>query len=175
MDDVLKDYKAYQDAEAEFRDFAAGRDAEIQERVALRLLTPDELKEYQNLQAVVAPSEEQKRKMEQLRAVAQARESELKALAALSNPTDDEKKRLADLQELAAKSAPEIQELRTRAREEVNARNKELSDKIERTIQQALAAVAKDKRLDLVLDKQLVLWGGVDITADLKAKLAGAP
>ena len=175
MAKVLSTYKEFQESDRQYKDFLRERQGQYAERATLRLLRPGELKEYQNLKAVTAPTEEQKSRMEQLRAVAETRETELRSLLSEANPTDEQKTRRAELQDLARKSDPELEELRKRMNDEVDQRNKELSDTLNRKIEAALAVVARDKRLDFVLAKDAVLWGGVDITDDLLAKLnAGA-
>jgi outer membrane protein len=171
MAKVLDEYKEFKDADAEYKKLLAARQAQLQDRMAVRLLSADELKEYQNLQAVVAPSDEQKKRMEQLRAVAQTREDELTGLQRVTSPTEDQKKRLAELQGLGDKSSQEISQLQQRLSDEINARNKELSEKLNKKIEAALEAVAKDKRMDYILAKDAVLYGGRDLTNEVLAKL----
>lgn len=173
MLDIVKiqdQFKEFQQATAQFNAFARERQAEVIERAGLRLLNADELKEYQNLKAVVAPSEEQKLRIEQIRAVAETRENELKMLQTAANPTDEQKKRLAELDNLAQASQPEIDALRERVGKEIDDRRGELSERLRQKIDSAAAAVMKEKRIDLVLDKQIV-FGGVDVTGDVLAKL----
>lgn len=171
MTKVLDGYKEFKDSDEEYKRFLADRQQQLQERNTVRLLREDEMKEYQNLKAVAAPTEEQKRRLEQLRAVAETRENELNSLSRLPTPNDDEKKRLSELKASADQSSTEIEQLQKRLSDEINARNKELSDKLNRKIESALAAVAREKRVDFILAKDAVLYGGRDLTNDVLTKL----
>jgi len=171
MDKVLSEYKEFQASDADYKKFITERQQQLQERISVSLLTEDEMKEYQNLKAVTAPTPEQKQRQEQLRATAETREKEFNDLQSAAAPTDEQKKRLAELQALADKSSKEVQDLQKRLTDEANQRNKELSEKLNQRIETALAAVAKEKRVDFILAKSAVLYGGRDITADVLAKL----
>jgi len=177
MPKVLDGYNEFKDLDQQYKAFLAERQQQLQERMAVRLLSKDELKEYQNLKATAAPSEQQKQRMEELRKVAEARENELATLSRLPNLTENEKKRLSDLNATADGSAAEVEQLQKRLSDEIGARNKELSDKLQKKIEAALAAIAKEKRVDVILAKEAVLYGGRDLTSDVLAKLnaPGAP
>jgi len=168
---VLDEYREFQESDAEYKQFLRERQQQLQERMSVRLLLEEELREYRNLKALAAPTEEQKRKIEQLRAVAEARHNELDALLRVAGPTDEQKQRLGELQALADKADQEIIELQKRLSEEINQRNKELSERLNQKIEAALAAVAREKRLDFILAKDSVLYGGRDVTEDVLAKL----
>jgi Skp family chaperone for outer membrane proteins len=175
MAKVLDGYKEFKSSDAEYKAFLTERQQQLQERMSVRMLGDDEMKEYQNLKSVTAPTAEQKQRLEQLRAVAETREKELTDLQSVASPTDEQKKRMADLAAVADKSTKEIEDLQKRLSDEINQRNKELSEKLNSRIESALAAVAKDKRVDFILAKDAVLYGGRDLTDDVLAKLnAGA-
>ena len=171
MSKVLDQYKEFQASDQQYKAFLRERQMQLAERASVRLLNPEEIKEYQNLKQVTAPSEEQKRRMDELKAVAESREKEFSALQAVTGPSEEQQQRLAELNELQEKSSPELAKMEESAREEINQRNKELSDKLNKSIEAALAAVAKDKRLDSVFTKDAVLYGGLDITDAVLAKL----
>lgn len=174
MAKVLEGYKDFKDSDQQYKTFLAERQQQLDEGMAVRLLSEEELKEYQNLKAVAAPADDQKQRLEQLRAVAETRENELNSLSRLTSPSEEEKKRLSDLKTLADKSSAEIEQLQKRLSDEINARNKELSEKLNQKIESALAAVAKDKRVEFILAKDAVLYGGRDLTNDILTKLNAA-
>lgn len=174
MAKVLEGYKEYQDSDAQYKQFLRDRQQQLQERMSVSLLSEEELREYQNLKAVQAPTEEQKKRLEQLLAVAETRESELNELARLPTPSPEEKQRLDDLRAQADKSSKEIEELQKQLSDEINQRNKELSESLNSKIESALAAVAKEKHVDYILSKDAVLFGGRDLTNDALAKLNGS-
>jgi len=175
MSKVLDGYKEFQASDQQYKAFLRERQVQLAERASLRLLNPQELKEYQNLKQVTAPSDEQKRRIEELKAVADTREKELTGLQAVTTPTEEQQKRLAELNDLQEKSNAELAQMEESARAEINQRNKELSDQLNKKIEAVLAAVAKDKRFDLVLAKDAVLYGGLDITDAVLAKLNAPP
>lgn len=171
MAKVLEGYTEFQASDAEYKQFLRDRQGQLQQRMSVRLLRDDELKEYQNLTSVVAPTDDQKRRLEELRALAEKRENELNGLSRLSDPTPEEKQRLTELQAVADKADEEISGLQQRLADEINQRNKELSEKLNQKIEAALAAVAREKRVDYILSKDAVLYGGRDLTDEVLAKL----
>ena len=54
-----------------------------------------------------------------------------------------------------------------RRKEEIRTKKEDLEKRVETAVQ----AIAKQKGLDIVINKQLVLFGGIDVTADVIAKL----
>lgn len=56
-------------------------------------------------------------------------------------------------------------------RDELLRYNEELSSRIENEVLETTKAVAKQLRIDVVLDKQAVLFGGMDITSLVLSKL----
>lgn len=175
MAKVLDGYKEFQDSDKIYKDFLRERQQQLQDRMSVSLLSDAELKEYQNIKAATAPTQEQKQRLEQLKAVAEARQNELDTLSRATNPTDAEKQRLAELKALSDKSSADISQLQQRMSDEIAKRNKELSENLNKKIESALAAVAAEKRLDYILAKDAVLFGGRDVTSDVLAKLSPAP
>lgn len=73
----------------------------------------------------------------------------------------------AELRKLQEKYLAEIKPMQSRGRELVTSLQKKLKGRIE----SAIHAVAKQKGMEMVYDKQAVLFGGTDITRDVATKL----
>ena len=76
------------------------------------------------------------------------------------------------------KSADEVAKMQRRfeaelkpKKDRVEALDRELSANIKRKIEGVIAEVAKSKGIATVLDKQVVLYGGVDLTDDVVRRL----
>lgn len=68
--------------------------------------------------------------------------------------------------EIIAQAKAEEEKL-SRRKEEIRKKKEELEKKVEAAVQD----IAKQKGLDIVINKQLVLFGGVDVTSEVIAKL----
>jgi outer membrane protein len=82
--------------------------------------------------------------------------------------TDTELKKMQDgfQKELEAKRA-KLEELKDSKQKELEEMSKKLKVQVEDTIK----AVAKEKQIDIVVDKQAVLFGGTDLTEDVIKKM----
>lgn len=64
------------------------------------------------------------------------------------------------------------QSLMTKYEQEIAEKDKELTEKLVADIQASMKKIAEQKKLTVILDKQVVLWGGVDITEDIVKDIA---
>lgn len=78
----------------------------------------------------------------------------------------------------AGKSEAEINKMQKKYEDDlkpkkarVEALDRELSGKIKKQIESVIAQVAKSKGIPTVVDKQVILYGGTDITSDVLARL----
>lgn len=86
-------------------------------------------------------------------------------------------KKLEDARK-AGKSTDEINKMQKRYEDElkpkkqrVEALDRDLSGKIKKQIESVIGQVAKAKGIPTVVDKQVILYGGTDLTNDVLAKL----
>lgn len=89
----------------------------------------------------------------------------------------DDQKKLEEAKK-AKKPEDEIAKMQKRFEEDlkpkksrVEALDRELSGKIKKDIEQVIADVAKSKGIATVLDKQVVLYGGVDLSDEVLKRL----
>ena len=168
---MLDEFQAYQDAQKGFQGFVDEREAKLSKEGLLRVVTPQEKKEYDDLGAVPAPSDQQKQRMKDIEKLSQDREKEMVSLQATTAPTPEQQKRLEELRGIAAPRDKELQDLRVSLRKEVTAKEDELMKPLQDRIDKALDELMKEQRLAVVLRKEVVLRGGLDITSKLLAKL----
>jgi Skp family chaperone for outer membrane proteins len=80
----------------------------------------------------------------------------------------------ADLQKMQEKFQKELEDKRTSAQEASEKKQKELEEmsvKLKADVENAIKDVATEKKLEAVVDKQAVLFGGTDITEDVIKKI----
>jgi Skp family chaperone for outer membrane proteins len=168
---LLDDFTAYQDAAKVYQQYVQDREDRLRREVALRMLTADEKKEYDDLRAVPAPTDQQKQRMAALEKLADDREAEFQKLQSTATLTDEQKTRLDELRTISGARSKELQDLQTSLRNEVSKKDDELMKPLEEKIKAALGEIAKERNFVVVLRKENVLYGGVDITSALLAKL----
>ena len=79
-----------------------------------------------------------------------------------------------ELKKMQEKFQKELEDLRKKAQEASEKKQKdleEMSNKLKTQVEDAIKDVAKDKKLEVVVDKQAVLFGGMDITDDVIKKI----
>ena len=79
-----------------------------------------------------------------------------------------------ELMKLREKFEKEIYEQRTKAQNLVKTKQSQLEDgreKLKKEVDKAIKDIAGEKKIDVIFDKQAVLFGGMDITDDVSKKL----
>ncbi|HEY9765726.1 MAG TPA: OmpH family outer membrane protein [Chroococcales cyanobacterium] len=74
-----------------------------------------------------------------------------------------------ELEKLRSKYTTELGQMRDRAQK----LNAQLSQKVKGMVEVAIRQISAQKKLDLVIDKQAVFFGGLDITPEVIKKLNG--
>lgn len=80
----------------------------------------------------------------------------------------------AELQKMQEKFQKELEDKRKKAQDTSDSKQKELetmSVKLKSDVETAIKDVASEKKLEVVVDKQAVLFGGTDITEDVIKKI----
>lgn len=104
--------------------------------------------------------------------MAQRQQIEKEAQASGGNPSEELKARFAAFQEKARKFEQQMMELEKKRRdtlEELGRKEAELLKPIEQTIKTKVDAIAKERGLDLVLDKRFAIYASdaTDLTAEV--------
>lgn len=175
MDRVSAEYKGMQSLNAQFQDFQRQQEEQIQRRQRARLLSDEELREYLDLCTTAAPTEARDTRLTELEKLSDDRSRRLMELTQKSDRSAGEESEFQLLDERHKRRAQELDALQTDARKAVLAKYEEFTRIIQDSLNAAVRAVAEEKKLQLVLRKEVVLYGGLEITEDVIAKLNAAP
>jgi len=168
---VLTDYKAYQQASEQYKAFRTERQAKLDEAANTRLLDEKEQKEYQDLKVVAARTQTQNDRMKELLGLTDLRLKEWDTLRTLPQRDAQQEARFKDLQAQADKTNQAVQVLKTALDKEINDQADKLMKPIDEKISTALAKVAGQEHLIAIVQKESVLYGGKDVTANVLAEL----
>ena len=135
------------------------------------MLTDAERQEFVDLSAMGAPTEARTQRLKELRELSDEREQRLLELGKKDECTEEE---TAERQELEARYEARMAELAALQAEMKASRvgkYEELSKLVADGVDNAIKAAAEEQKLALVLRKDSVMYGGVDITEAVLAKL----
>ena len=171
MERVAVEYQEMQRLNQEFQDFQRNQEIELQEKHTTRLLTDAERQEFVDLSAMGAPTEARTQRLKELRELSDEREQRLLELGKKDECTEEE---TAERQELEARYEARVTALAALQAEMKASRvgkYEELSKLVADGVDNAIKAAAEEQKLALVLRKDSVMYGGVDITEAVLAKL----
>lgn len=176
MDKLAAGYVGMQDLNQQFQQFRAERDADLERKHKARLLDDEEQREFLDLATVAAPTEQRDKRLKELEDLSNQRERRLFTLREKKDRSAEEEAEFQQLNSIYEKRMSELAQLQRERDEAVTAKYAELSKVITDSVDAAVKAVAEEQKLGMVFRKEVVLWGGVDITDDVLAKLnAPAP
>ncbi len=172
---VGAEYKAMRDLNEQFQRFQADQEEALQLRHKTRLLDDEERQEFLDLCQVAAPTEARDERLAELEKLSDTRERERFELRRKVDCTEQEEARLKQLDALYDRRMEELAALEADVRQSRIARWEELTKLLTESVNGAVKGIAEQKRLTLVVRKETVLFGGVDITEELLAKLNATP
>ena len=176
MGRVEEEYRGMQDLNQQFQEFQREQEREFETRRITRALYEEERQEFLDLLQMGAPTDEREARLAELEALSDQRERRLVELDQMPARSPEQEQDYQAIKELYDKRVAELAALQASIREARVAKYEELSKVIADSITGAVKAVAEEKKLPLVLRKDVVLYGGSDITDEVLAKLnAGAP
>jgi outer membrane protein len=138
-----------------------------------KLLSAEELNELFLLLGKPNQTDKDKERIKELQDQEKALDAELKDLQAKKEPNNQEKARQKELQDRQASADDAVQKLLEQAKAQFDEKNKALTQEVRNDILKAIEDVSKQKNLTMVLDKNALLYGGVDITQLVIDKLNG--
>lgn len=156
--------KKYEDMKTQFEE-------QIEELNRTRYLNKAELEELKTLRAKPKASDAEKKRIETLEAQSDNLDREFSKLAGTEKLTDDEQKRLTAIDGMRKNGINALQEEANKRRTQLASLQGEVLDGMQGKILKKVEEVAENKELILVLDRQAVLSGGQDLTADVLRKL----
>lgn len=168
---MSSEYTGTKQSQAELDTFQQSLRKQLEDREAIRFLDDKERQEVATLRAVASPNPEQKKRLDDLLATSKARADQLRALQQNPNKSDSEKADFDRLSKLSTTTDDDLDTLGGQLDDQLHAKGDELSKKLTDTVLAAITDVAKQKAYTVVLDKQAVLYGGIDLTDDVMKKL----
>ncbi|MBI2298782.1 MAG: OmpH family outer membrane protein [Armatimonadetes bacterium] len=177
MERVFKEYKLYAQLVEEFNNFANKLVNRAEQRAKRYGLLLDE--EWNRLVELLekgpnaTPAE--KDEIAKLEKVNNDRDQELANLDGKPQLTDDEKKRYGELVSKRTQARQGIDDYKNKVQQQIKDRDDELTAQIYAKIEAAVAKVAADKKLSMVVVSKYVLFGGIDVTDDVLKVLNTAP
>jgi Skp family chaperone for outer membrane proteins len=135
------------------------------------MLDENEIKELIELKTKDNPSDKDKARIKELEDIERARDAELKALQETKEPNEQQKARQKVLSDMQQKSKDTGSALARDYEGQLQSKMQELNTKAENDLREAINKVAQAKAITVVIAKEAVLFGGIDITDEVIAKL----
>jgi len=168
---ILADYTEYVKAEEKYQEFFKESQDKLDRAAKNLLLNDAEKQELQDLRDSAALSGEQKERMEELLRLTDQRYKEWDTLRLRPERNDEDEARFQELSDVLKTRNEELQQLKEDLEKDRKTKADELMEPINQKIDDALAEVAKKQKLIAILDKDSVLYGGKDVTANVLAEL----
>jgi Skp family chaperone for outer membrane proteins len=173
MEQLGRDYRQMQELNQQFQDFQAEQERRLKQTYETRLLTEAEAQEYSDLSSTAAPTETNKKRLQELQALSGTREQRLQELQGKETRTPEEDSEMQQWNTLYQQRMVELTKLRDELEKSRQTRFSELNKVITDNVNSAIKAVAEAQKLAVVLRKEMVLYGGEDITSAVLLKLNG--
>ena len=171
MERVAIEYQEMQRLNQEFQGFQRTQETELQEKHTTRLLTDAERQEFMDLLAMGAPTEARTQRLSELRDLSDEREQRLLELGKKDECTEEEAAERQELETRYEARMAELAALQVEMKASRVAKYEELSELVADSVDNAIKAAVEEQKLALVLRKDSVMYGGVDITEAVLAKL----
>ncbi len=170
---AFTEYNITKTSNAEITKQAAAFKLDLDTRSINKLMTEAEINELIKLKVKTPATDADKKRIDELEKLSKQRDEELNTLSNKTDPSEQERGRLRELRDLGNKNEASARTAADDYNQQLEKRQKELSDKITSDIQAAIAKVAQQKGLATVVDKIAVLYGGIDVTEDVIKVLNG--
>ena len=139
-------------------------EASLNQARETRFLTDAERKRVDDLRAKTKPTEKDKAELTTLLGKSDEIQKEFEELAQKTNTNALEKQRLADLNGMMSQAGARLRTQLTTAQQQVQEIEGELRVKTREQLLKIVAEVAKDEKVDVIVDRSAILFGGLDLT-----------
>lgn len=140
----------------------------LQNLQANLLLKDDERQElYGVITSATAPTEAQQKRVQDITALSQQRAQELATLRQKPAPSETEKLALDQYTQMETKSREALQGLAQQLDAQLQDRLQKSRQEVRTQVKDAIAAVAKEKKITLVFDTEAVLFCDNDLTDEV--------
>ena len=172
---IMSEAKPVSTLQAEFNQTRNGQRRQLNDLYAGRLLDDKERTELENLQKLAAPSAAQRNRIAALSKISDDREQELGRLMRLENPNDADRARRTQMTNWLERQNQRAMQLRTSLDQSAEKQWGDLNLRARDMILAAIRTVAQDRGIEVVVDRQAVLFGieGRDLTEAVLQRLNG--
>jgi Skp family chaperone for outer membrane proteins len=171
--DKLKQTQEWQVMVKQFEDQRAKFRTEMTDLTKVRYLTEQERAEFTNLKAKPKPSDSENARIKDLEGKSNKLDQEFQTLAGLEKPTAEQEARLKDIQKTRETALEMLKDEEQKRAQQLAQMEANLLDKQQEKVLNIVKQVAQNKDLEMVVDRQLILFGGQDLTPDVLKKIGG--
>jgi Skp family chaperone for outer membrane proteins len=164
LERLRTEYAGLRQLERQFAEFQQQQQAQLDQRKETRLLTDEERQEFLDRSQMAAPTPEAEQRLAELAALSDEREKRLRELHNKEQRTEEEEAEYQQLNSLLERRMSEIAALQSDLQQSVMSKYDELNKLYFDSLNGAVAAVAEERGLALVVTEEVVLFGGADIT-----------
>ena len=164
MGRIATEYGEMQRLNEEYRVFVYEQEEQLQRHHAARMLKDDERNEYLDSIAMGAPTDGVKARLKELEDLSASREERLLELGKKQECTEEEQAELAELEALYNQRMDDLARLQAEMQAGRMAKHDEFAQALTDHVDAAVKSVAEAQKLTLVVRKESVLHGGLDIT-----------
>lgn len=168
---VATEYRGMHDLEQQFQQFQRDQDQLLDGRYKTRALYDDERQEFFDLMDMGAPTQENTTRLAELAGLSDKRENRLLELRQNKARTAGEEEEYRQLTAVYDRRMGELAALQASLQQARELKREELNTVLTESVNGAVKAVAEEKGLPIVVRKEIVLYGGTDVTEDVLTKL----
>ncbi|MBE9565520.1 MAG: OmpH family outer membrane protein [Proteobacteria bacterium] len=172
IEQIYASYPRLQELNQRFAEFRQQQEAQLQQMFQTRLLTDEEQREFTDLLEMGAPTEAREARLTELAQLSAQRDQRLGELGENESRTAEEEQEYTELEQTHNRRVAELTNLQLTLEQAVSDKHDELWGLVTEGVEAAVQAVAEEQSLTLVLQKEAVLYGGVDITDAVVARLS---
>ncbi|MBW3625006.1 MAG: OmpH family outer membrane protein [Armatimonadetes bacterium] len=162
MNRVMNEAKPVANLDAEFKATLADQQKQLNNLFAGRLLDDKERAELETLQKLAAPNANQTRRIAELSKVSDTRQTELERLSRLERPNDTERARKTELENYLNKQNQRVMQLQQSLGQARDKKQQEIYQRALDSVMTVVRAVAKERGIELVVDRNSVLFSSDD-------------
>jgi Skp family chaperone for outer membrane proteins len=173
VEKINKEYKLATRYQDELQRYRAELEKQFDDFTKTSYLSSEELAELNALNEKKNPSDAEKARIQQLTDYTKTKQDRLRELEQKpeNELSDAEKTEMGQLRQKETDAQNGAKAKDNDLMQKLLARQKEYADEIEKNVTSALEAISKEKNLTAVLSNDVILYGGVDITDEVLAKL----
>lgn len=169
--DAIKQTPTWQTMTQKFDTKKGAFQQELEALNKTRYLSDAERTQLGNLKAKPKPTAGETADIIRLEGRSEGLDREAQTLAAIEKPTADQQKRITELADMRKTALSKLQDESDKRTEELKKLETELLESMQGKVLDYVGQVAKTKGITMVVDHQVILYGGDDLTQDVLKKL----